>query len=186
MYGGTAELCLAPCSGAAASGEVMTPRRRATTTSASSTPRCATASSRRARPSPASRSSRSRGSSRALGVDVIEAGFPASSPDDLHAVRRIAEEVGTDRRPDHLPASPAATAATSTSAGRGSSRRRSPRIHTFIASSDLHMERKLDMTRDQVTAQMRDMVGRRGASAPTSSSQPEDAPRSDIGSWSKS
>src|SRR5450631_3859539 len=35
----------------------------------------------------------------AMGVDIIEAGFPAASPDDLEAVRRIAQEVGTPTGP---------------------------------------------------------------------------------------
>ena len=58
-----------------------------------------------------------------LGVDVIEAGFPAASPDDLAAVQRIAREVGQSADPgraraDHRRASPGPTGRTSTSAGR--------------------------------------------------------------------
>jgi 2-isopropylmalate synthase len=114
-----------------------------------------------------------------LGVDVMEAGFPASSPDDLHAVRRIAEEVGT-------PDGPIVCGLARANRGdvekcwQGVQPAAKPRIHTFIACSDLHMERKLEMTREQVVAQVRDMVElARGYCADVEFS-PEDASRADI------
>ncbi len=83
-----------------------------------------------------------------LGVDVIEAGFPAASRGDLDAVRAIAQKVRG--------LGVAALARTSKEdidkaweAIRDAAR---PRIHTFIATSDIHMEHKLRMRRDEVIA----------------------------------
>jgi 2-isopropylmalate synthase len=81
----------------------------------------------------------------ALGVDIIEAGFPIASPADAEAVRRISTEV---RRPvvaclARCHRADLEKAAWSIEpAARG-------RIHTFIATSDLHLEAKLRMTREQ-------------------------------------
>jgi len=81
----------------------------------------------------------------ALGVDIIEAGFPIASPADAEAVRTIATEV---RRPviaclarcHKADLERAAWALEPAEQGR---------IHTFIATSDLHLQAKLRMTRDQ-------------------------------------
>jgi 2-isopropylmalate synthase len=81
----------------------------------------------------------------ALGVDIIEAGFPIASPADADAVRRIATEV---RRPviaclarcHRSDLEKAAWAIKPAAQGR---------IHTFIATSDLHLQAKLRMTREQ-------------------------------------
>ena len=113
-----------------------------------------------------------------LGVDVIEAGFPAASPDDLEAVRRIATEVGTADGP--------------TIAGLARAHRRDidaaweavqpaakPRIHTFIATSDLHLEHKLRMSRQQVLDKAREMVAYARAYCEDVEFSPEDAGRSD-------
>src|SRR5262245_25365287 len=106
-----------------------------------------------------------RGLSR-LGVDVIEAGFPASSPADREIVARIAAEVGQaaeDGRPSDLPPLICGLARAARrdidvawSALRGARR---PRIHTFLATSDIHMQHKLRMSRDEVLARVREMVG---------------------------
>ncbi len=81
-----------------------------------------------------------------LGVDVIEAGFPIASPGDFDAVRRIAEEVkgptiaalARTAKPDIERAAEAIAPA------------EKRRIHTFIATSPVHMEKKLRMTPDEV------------------------------------
>jgi 2-isopropylmalate synthase len=81
----------------------------------------------------------------ALGVDIIEAGFPIASPADAEAVRRIATEI---RRPivaclarcHRNDLEKAALAIQPAERGR---------IHTFIATSDLHLTAKLRMTREQ-------------------------------------
>src|SRR5687767_649381 len=80
-----------------------------------------------------------------LGVDIIEAGFPIASPADAEAVRRISTEV---RRPviaclarcHRKDLEKAAWAIQPAARGR---------IHTFIATSDLHLKAKLRMTREQ-------------------------------------
>jgi 2-isopropylmalate synthase len=80
-----------------------------------------------------------------LGVDIIEAGFPIASPADAEAVRRISTEI---RRPivaclarcHRKDLEKAAWAIQPAAQGR---------IHTFIATSDLHLKAKLRMTREQ-------------------------------------
>src|SRR5690606_3713759 len=101
-----------------------------------------------------------------LGVDVIEAGFPAASPDDLFAVKQIAETVG-QKAPDGRPARVAADGTEFIGppiiAGLARTVERDiekayeavkgakfPRIHTFLATSPVHREHKLRMTRDEV------------------------------------
>ena len=84
----------------------------------------------------------------ALGVDIIEAGFPIASEADAEAVRAVAAAV---RRPV-VAALARACAGDIDKAGvalRGAAR---SRIHTFIATSDLHLERKLNMSREACLA----------------------------------
>lgn len=89
-----------------------------------------------------------------LGVDIIEAGFPVASPDDFEAVRRIAMEVGNDVQADGyvpvicgLSRTKLADLDRAWDAVRHAKR---PRVHTFIATSEIHMQYKLRMTPDQV------------------------------------
>jgi 2-isopropylmalate synthase len=114
-----------------------------------------------------------------LGVDVMEAGFPASSPDDLRAVQRIAEEVGTADGPI-ICGLARANRGDVEKCWQGVQPAAKPRIHTFIACSDLHMERKLEMTREQVTAQVRDMVELARSYCSDVEFSPEDGSRADI------
>ena len=81
----------------------------------------------------------------ALGVDIIEAGFPIASKDDAESVRRIAQEV---RRPiiAGLARCRRADIECAGEAIKGADR---GRIHTFLATSDLHLEHKLHMSREQ-------------------------------------
>ena len=69
-----------------------------------------------------------------LGVDVIEAGFPAASPDDLKAVQRIAREVGTSDGPSIAGLSRALEGDILT-AWEGVREAAKPRIHTFLGTS---------------------------------------------------
>src|SRR5580700_5664093 len=110
-----------------------------------------------------------------LGVDVIEAGFPAASPDDLAAVRTIAEEI---RGPVICGLARASRNDIDKAweAVRSAAR---PRIHTFLATSDLHMEHKLRMTRDAVLARVADTVGYAKSFCEDVEFSPEDATRSD-------
>jgi 2-isopropylmalate synthase len=121
-----------------------------------------------------------------LGVDVIEAGFPAASPDDLEAVKRIALSVGseiTQGRPITNPPIIGGLARANAKdidraweAVRGAAH---PRIHTFIATSPIHREHKLRMTKEQVLTKARDMVAyARGLCADIEFS-PEDAGRTE-------
>lgn len=81
-----------------------------------------------------------------LGVDIIEAGFPAASKGDLDAVSQIAQKLEKIEI--------AALARTSKEdidcAWEAISHAAKPRIHTFLATSDIHMDYKLKMTRDEV------------------------------------
>ncbi len=83
-----------------------------------------------------------------LGVDVIEAGFPAASEGDFEAVSAIAAKLGRTEV--------AGLARTRTAdidrAWQAVRHAAKPRIHTFIATSDIHMEHKLRMGRDEVLA----------------------------------
>jgi 2-isopropylmalate synthase len=79
-----------------------------------------------------------------LGVDIIEAGFPIASEDDAEAVRRVAEAVD---RPVVAALARCAKGDVE-KAGHSIAPARRGRIHTFIATSDLHLSRKLRMTRE--------------------------------------
>ncbi len=90
----------------------------------------------------------------ALRVDVIEAGFPAASPGDFEAVREIARRskgvtIAGLARANAKDIERAATAIREAE---------SPRIHTFIATSDIHLTYKLRMTREEVLERVREMV----------------------------
>jgi 2-isopropylmalate synthase len=120
-----------------------------------------------------------------LGVDVIEAGFPAASPDDLAAVRSIAEAIGLrsiEGRPSSEPPIICGLARASRGdidkaweAVRTATR---PRIHTFLATSELHMKHKLRMTPAEVLARVTDMVGHAKSLCQDVEFSPEDAGRS--------
>ncbi|MCA0177206.1 MAG: 2-isopropylmalate synthase [Proteobacteria bacterium] len=89
-----------------------------------------------------------------LRVDVIEAGFAAASPGDFEAVRAIAQAI-KDATVCSLSRANEADISRSAEALRGAAR---GRIHTFIATSPLHMEKKLRMSPDEVYAQARRAV----------------------------
>jgi 2-isopropylmalate synthase len=117
-----------------------------------------------------------------LGVDVIEAGFPAASPDDLEAVRRIANEVGKQSDGNEVPII-CGLARTVTSdidkAWEGIREAAHPRIHTFIATSDIHMRYKLKMEREEVIEKVAQMVAYARSLCEDVEFSPEDAGRSD-------
>jgi len=121
-----------------------------------------------------------------LGVDVIEAGFPAASPDDLAAVRAIAEQVGVraieGRASPEPPTICALARASKTDIDRaweGVKGAAHPRIHTFLATSELHMQHKLRMTRAEVLARVAEMVAYARTLCDDVEFSPEDAGRSD-------
>src|SRR5437867_10405684 len=80
----------------------------------------------------------------ALGVDIIEAGFPIASPADAEAVRQVAREV---RRPV-IAALARCRPQDIDEAARALAAAERRRIHTFIATSDLHLTRKLRISRE--------------------------------------
>ncbi|HVN53391.1 MAG TPA: 2-isopropylmalate synthase [Anaerolineaceae bacterium] len=117
-----------------------------------------------------------------LGVDVIEAGFPAASPDDLEAVRRIADEVGNSSDGSTPPIICGLARATRNDIDKAWEAVRSaarPRIHTFLATSDIHMKYKLRMDREQVLDQVQKMVAYARSLCADVEYSPEDAGRSD-------
>ncbi len=117
-----------------------------------------------------------------LGVDVIEAGFPAASPDDLEAVRRIAVEVGNPADGGRAPIICGLARATHSDidkAWEAVRPARHPRIHTFLATSEIHMQYKLRMTRQQVLERVEEMVSYARSLCEDVEFSPEDAGRSD-------
>ena len=84
-----------------------------------------------------------------LGVDVIEAGFPYASSGDFEAVQKIAEIVGVEGGPTICGLS-RTTRADIEAAGKALKPAAKARIHTFIATSDIHLAYKLKKTRAEV------------------------------------
>lgn len=113
-----------------------------------------------------------------LGVDVIEAGFPFASPGDFDAVSRIAEVVGTEDGPTICGLARATQADIKTAADALKPAANS-RIHTFIATSDIHLEHKLRKTRQDVLSIIPDMVSYARSFVDDVEFSPEDAARSD-------
>ncbi len=81
-----------------------------------------------------------------LGVDILEAGFPIASEGDFEAVRRVAAEFPDVR----VAALARACRLDIERAAKSLEGAKRPRIHTFIATSDIHLEYKLHKTREQV------------------------------------
>lgn len=115
----------------------------------------------------------------ALRVDVIEAGFPAASPDDLEAVARIAAEVGSEASSPIVAGLARAHPADIDAAWQAVRHANRPRIHTFLATSDLHIERKLRTTREGVLARVAEQVAHAASLCEDVEYSPEDAGRSD-------
>ncbi|ATX81866.1 2-isopropylmalate synthase [Mariprofundus ferrinatatus] len=113
----------------------------------------------------------------ALGVDVIEAGFPIASPGDFEAVHRIASEI-------HGPKIAGLARAAERDIARAGEAVKpagdNGRIHTFIATSPIHMEAKLRMTPDQVVERAVVAVKQARSLAPEVEFSAEDAGRSEI------
>ncbi len=110
-----------------------------------------------------------------LGVDVIEAGFAIASPMDHKSVQAIAAAVS------------ACTVASLARCTKGDidaawdavQGAKHPRIHVFLATSDIHMEYKLQMTREQVLRRITEMVAYAAGKCPDVEFSAEDASRSD-------
>ena len=111
----------------------------------------------------------------ALGVDIIEAGFPIASPADAEAVNLIAREV---KRPV-IAALARCRQQDIDEAARALAPAQRKRIHTFLATSDLHIEKKLRITRDDCFAAVVDGVKRARQHTDDVEFSAEDATRSD-------
>lgn len=110
-----------------------------------------------------------------LGVDVMEAGFPISSDGDFCAVQAVARDV---RRPviAALARSRHEDIERAWQALKGAAR---PRIHTFLATSDIHLQHKLKMSRRECLEQARDAVRFAKSLCEDVEFSPEDATRTD-------
>jgi len=118
------------------------------------------------------------------GVDIIEAGFPVASPDDFEAVRRIARTVGNEVREDgYVPVICGLSRANTKDIQRAWDAvklARYPRIHTFIATSEVHMKSKLRKTPDEVVdTAVKAVTFARDLGCDDVEFSPEDAGRSD-------
>ncbi len=110
-----------------------------------------------------------------LNVDIIEAGFPAASPGDLAAVKEIAKHVhgvaiaGLAR----------ANAGDIEAAWEGVREAEQPVIHVFLATSDIHLQYKLRLSREEALHRVHTMVAYARNLCPTIEFSAEDATRSD-------
>ncbi len=111
-----------------------------------------------------------------LKVDVIEAGFPISSPDDFASVKTIAETI----KDSTICALARSVNADIDAAGEALKASSNKRIHTFIATSPIHMEQKLKMAPDEVIERAIKAVQRARQYTDNVEFSPEDAGRSDI------
>ncbi|KGG12223.1 MULTISPECIES: 2-isopropylmalate synthase [Prochlorococcus] len=113
-----------------------------------------------------------------LGVDVIEAGFPYASQGDFTAVQRIAEQVGGEDGPI-ICGLARASKADIKACGESLAPAPNKRIHTFIATSDIHLEHKLKKQRSDVLDIVPEMVSYARTFADDVEFSCEDAARSD-------
>ncbi|XP_071690261.1 2-isopropylmalate synthase A-like [Rutidosis leptorrhynchoides] len=123
-----------------------------------------------------------------LGVDIIEAGFPASSDADLEAVKLIAIEIGNPNEQEeegggHVPVICGLARCNKNDidkAWEAVKHAKYPRIHTFIATSEIHMVYKLKMSKQQVVEKATSMVAyARSLGCNDVEFSPEDAGRSE-------
>ncbi len=110
-----------------------------------------------------------------LSVDVIEAGFPISSPGDFEAVRLVAKEIRTPiicalarAHPDDID-----------KAWEAIKEAEHPRIHVFLSVSDIHLVHQLKKTRQQILQMSQDMVARAKRYTDDVEFSPMDASRAD-------
>jgi 2-isopropylmalate synthase len=111
-----------------------------------------------------------------LGVDIIEAGFPVASTGDFEAVKLVANEI-RDTRIAALARCMKHDIEIAWDAIQGATR---PRIHTFLATSDIHLSFKLKMTRSDALRQAAECVAFARSLCPDVEFSPEDATRSDV------
>ncbi|OLP18446.1 2-isopropylmalate synthase [Leptolyngbya sp. 'hensonii'] len=113
-----------------------------------------------------------------LGVDVIEAGFAYASPGDFEAVQKIAEAVGTEAGPV-ICSLARAIQADIQAAAEALKPAAKARIHTFISTSDIHLQYQLRKSREEVLAIAEEMVSYAKSFVDDVEFSPMDAARSD-------
>ncbi len=114
----------------------------------------------------------------ALKVDVIEAGFPVSSDGDFNAVNNIAKEIGLVNGPT-ICALARALPKDIEAAAKALEPAYKKRLHTFIATSPIHMEHKLKMSPNEVLKKAQEMVKFARSMVDEVEFSPEDAGRSE-------
>jgi 2-isopropylmalate synthase len=110
-----------------------------------------------------------------LGLDIIEAGFPMASDGDFHAVRAVARDI---RRPV-IAALARCCREDIERAWEALEAAAHPRIHTFLATSDIHLQHKLKISRQQCLEQARGAVRLAKSFCEDVEFSPEDATRTD-------
>ncbi len=114
-----------------------------------------------------------------LGVDVIEAGFPITSPGDYEAVQVISREV-VDPAPPVVAALARTHVADIDAAWGAVKDAERPRIHTFISTSDIHIRHQLKTSREDVLGQARAAVAHAKGYVEDVEFSPMDATRADV------
>ncbi|MCP4643473.1 MAG: 2-isopropylmalate synthase [bacterium] len=111
-----------------------------------------------------------------LGVDIMEAGFPIASDQEFEGVQRVAKEVSAPR----VAALARATTKDIERAAQALEAAKRPLLHTFIATSDIHLEHKLRMSREQVLDKTAESVRLAKSLIDRVEFSAEDATRSDL------
>ena len=110
-----------------------------------------------------------------LNVDIIEAGFPATSPGELASVKEIAQRL----RGVAVAGLARANTTDIDAAWEAVREAEQPIIHVFFATSEIHLEHKLMISREEALQQIRAMVAYARNLCPTVEFSAEDATRSD-------
>jgi 2-isopropylmalate synthase len=111
-----------------------------------------------------------------MGVDIIEAGFPIASKDDFEAVRDIAKSV----KGPTICGLARTVKIDIDRAWEAVKHSAKPRIHTFVATSKIHMDKKLKKSEDEIITMVDKMVKYAASLCPDIEFSPEDAARTDI------
>ncbi|MEO6892575.1 MAG: 2-isopropylmalate synthase [Ktedonobacteraceae bacterium] len=115
-----------------------------------------------------------------LKVDIIEAGFPAASPGDLAAVKEIARSVrGQQEHTVAIAGLARANRDDIDAAWQGVREAERPVIHVFLATSEIHLKHKLQISREEALERVRTMVAYARTLCPVVEFSAEDATRTD-------
>lgn len=93
-----------------------------------------------------------------MGVDIIEAGFPAASPDDLEAVKRIAQEVGQGENAPIICGLARCVKSDIEKCWQAVQYAAKPRIHIFLSTSDIHLKYQFNLDREEALERIQEMV----------------------------